>query len=95
MSDTAVLVIDILNDYRHPNAQQLAGNVAPIIDQLVELIANADDHHDAAPSTSTTNTATLPLTIAPSFRRRWTASAPTSLSHWCRPRLPDHYQSAP
>jgi nicotinamidase-related amidase len=47
MSDTAVLVIDMLNDYRHPDAQQLADNVAPIIDQLVDLIADADHHDDA------------------------------------------------
>jgi nicotinamidase-related amidase len=37
----------MLDDYRHPDAQQLADNVAPIVDELVELIANADDHDDA------------------------------------------------
>jgi nicotinamidase-related amidase len=47
MSDTAVLVIDMLNDYRHPDAETLAGNVARIIDPLVALIANADHHDDA------------------------------------------------
>ena len=35
MSDTAVLVIDMLNAYRHEDAELLAPNVADIIDPLV------------------------------------------------------------
>lgn len=46
MSDTAVLVIDMLNDYRHPDAEQLAASVAAIIDPLVGLIAQASAHDD-------------------------------------------------
>ena len=41
MSDTAVLVIDMLNAYRHEDAELLASNVADIIDPLVGLIAEA------------------------------------------------------
>ncbi|CAM4113460.1 pyrimidine utilization protein B [Mycobacterium basiliense] len=44
MSDTALLVIDMFNDYRHPDAEQLATNVAAIIDPLVSLIGNAEHH---------------------------------------------------
>jgi nicotinamidase-related amidase len=43
MSDTAVLVIDMFNDYRHPDAEQLTANVANIIDPLVGLIGDAND----------------------------------------------------
>jgi nicotinamidase-related amidase len=39
MSDTAVLVIDMLNTYRHKDAELLAPNVADIIDPLVGIIA--------------------------------------------------------
>jgi nicotinamidase-related amidase len=46
MSATAVLVIDMLNDYRHPDAEQLADSVSPIIDPLVGLIDEANAHSD-------------------------------------------------
>ncbi len=46
MSDTAVLVIDMLNAYRHEDAELLASNVADIIDPLVGLIAEAHEHDD-------------------------------------------------
>ncbi|MFN8225663.1 MAG: isochorismatase family protein [Mycobacterium sp.] len=42
MSATAVLVIDMLNDYRHPDAEQLAESVSTMIDPLVGLIEEAD-----------------------------------------------------
>jgi nicotinamidase-related amidase len=41
MADTAVLVVDMLNAYRHPDADLLAPNVAEIIDPLCGLIARA------------------------------------------------------
>jgi nicotinamidase-related amidase len=46
MPDTAVLVIDMLNSYRHEDAQQLAANVAPIIQPLAGLIERANHHDD-------------------------------------------------
>jgi nicotinamidase-related amidase len=47
VSDTAVLVIDMLNTYRHPDAEQLAANVADIIDALVELVGLGRNRQDA------------------------------------------------
>ncbi|ORA17586.1 cysteine hydrolase family protein [Mycobacterium asiaticum] len=44
MSKTAVLVIDMFNDYDHPDAEPLADNVADIIDPLVGLIDKAKSH---------------------------------------------------
>ncbi|GFG65983.1 putative isochorismatase hydrolase EntB [Mycobacterium kubicae] len=44
VSDTALLVIDMFNDYRHPDADQLATNVGNIIDPLVSLIDDANEH---------------------------------------------------
>jgi nicotinamidase-related amidase len=48
VSRTAVLVIDMLNAYRHPDADQLANNTAEIIEPLTELIARgrADENVD-------------------------------------------------
>ncbi len=44
MSDTAVLIIDMFNDYDHPDGEVLADNVAGIIDPLVGLVNDARDH---------------------------------------------------
>jgi nicotinamidase-related amidase len=41
MSDTAVLVIDMMNAYRHEDAELLVPNVAQIIDPIGGLIAAA------------------------------------------------------
>lgn len=41
VSDTAVLIIDMFNDYDHPDAEPLADNVAGIIDPLVGLVDDA------------------------------------------------------
>lgn len=46
MSDTALMVVDMLNHYRHEDAELLAPNVAPIIDPLVGLIGAARDRDD-------------------------------------------------
>ncbi|MDT5095474.1 MAG: hypothetical protein QOH60_4837 [Mycobacterium sp.] len=46
MSDTAVLVIDMLNAYDHPDAERLIPNVERIVDPLAELIAKADGRDD-------------------------------------------------
>jgi nicotinamidase-related amidase len=41
MGDTALLVIDMLNAYRHKDAELLVPNVAEIIDPMVGLISRA------------------------------------------------------
>lgn len=46
MADTALLVVDMFNAYRHPDADVLADNVAGIVEPLSELIATARDHDD-------------------------------------------------
>ncbi|WP_197380112.1 cysteine hydrolase family protein [Mycolicibacterium mengxianglii] len=46
MSDTAVLVIDMLNAYRHPDAENLIPNVEPIVDPLATLISEARRRDD-------------------------------------------------
>jgi nicotinamidase-related amidase len=56
MSDTVVLVVDMLNTYRHPDAEKSAPNVAEIIDPLATLVSKARGDLDV--STSTTTTAT-------------------------------------
>lgn len=48
MTDVAVLVIDMMNAYRHPDADKLAPNVAEIIDPLAGLVAKARDRDDVA-----------------------------------------------
>jgi nicotinamidase-related amidase len=46
MSDVAVLVIDMLNTYRHEDAELLAPNVADIVDPLAGLVSRARDRDD-------------------------------------------------
>jgi nicotinamidase-related amidase len=46
MSDMAVLVIDMLNAYRHRDADKLAPNVAKIIDSMAGLISRAKERDD-------------------------------------------------
>jgi nicotinamidase-related amidase len=46
MSDTAVLIIDMLNDYRHSDADRLADSVATIVDPLTRLIEEAAERDD-------------------------------------------------
>lgn len=46
MSDTAVLVVDMMNTYQHPDAEKLIPNVAEIIDSLTDLVVRAHDSHD-------------------------------------------------
>jgi nicotinamidase-related amidase len=46
MSDTAVLVVDMLNSYQHPDAEVLIPNVAEIIDPLAELVESARKSDD-------------------------------------------------
>jgi nicotinamidase-related amidase len=48
MSDTAVLVIDMLNTYQHPDADKLAPHVAEIIDPLAALVSQARERDDVA-----------------------------------------------
>ena len=46
MSEKAVLVVDMMNAYRHPDADKLAPNVAKIIDPMVSLISRARERDD-------------------------------------------------
>ncbi|ULE31897.1 cysteine hydrolase family protein [Mycobacterium sp. IDR2000157661] len=46
MSDVAVVVIDMMNTYRHPDAEKLAPNVAEIIDPLAGLVDEARRRDD-------------------------------------------------
>ncbi|WP_046318218.1 isochorismatase family cysteine hydrolase [Mycobacterium sp. UM_Kg1] len=48
MTDTAVVVVDMLNTYRHDDAEQLADNVAQIVEPLADLLerSRADDDVD-------------------------------------------------
>ncbi|QLL07164.1 cysteine hydrolase family protein [Mycobacterium vicinigordonae] len=41
MSDTALLVIDMFNDYRHPDADQLADSAADVVEPLLGLVEDA------------------------------------------------------
>ncbi|MGV0745693.1 cysteine hydrolase family protein [Mycolicibacterium sp. XJ870] len=46
MSDTAVVVVDMMNCYDHEDAEKLTPNVAEIIDPLVKLIGAARERED-------------------------------------------------
>ena len=46
MSKTALLVIDMLNTYDHPDAESLADNVAKIVDPMADLIRRARERPD-------------------------------------------------
>lgn len=46
MSDTAVLVIDMLNPYQHDDAEKLAPNVENIIDPLAQLLSRSREVDD-------------------------------------------------
>lgn len=46
MSDTVVLVVDMMNTYEHEDAEVLASNVAEIIDPLSKLVAEARRRDD-------------------------------------------------
>jgi nicotinamidase-related amidase len=41
MSDTAVVVVDMMNSYQHPDAEVLIPNVGKIIDPLADLVRRA------------------------------------------------------
>jgi nicotinamidase-related amidase len=46
MSDTAVLVVDMLNSYQHPDAEVLIPNVAEIIEPLADLVESGRKSDD-------------------------------------------------
>lgn len=48
MPDTALLVVDMLNAYRHPDAEKLAVSAASVIDPLAALITRARGRSDVA-----------------------------------------------
>ncbi len=41
MSDTAVVVVDMMNTYQHPDAEELIPNVEKIMDPLADLVRRA------------------------------------------------------
>ncbi|OBI98638.1 isochorismatase [Mycobacterium alsense] len=43
MSDTAVVVVDMMNTYQHPDAEELIPNVEKIIEPLADLVRRARD----------------------------------------------------
>jgi nicotinamidase-related amidase len=47
MAETAVLVIDMLNAYEHPDAEKLIPNVEPIVDPIAALVAETRRSDDA------------------------------------------------
>ncbi|OBK84662.1 cysteine hydrolase family protein [Mycobacterium sp. 1165178.9] len=46
MSDTAVLVVDMMNTYQHPDAENLIPNVEKIIEPLTDLVRRARERDD-------------------------------------------------
>lgn len=46
MSDLAVLVVDMLNSYQHPDAELLIPNTENIIEPLADLVRRAQDADD-------------------------------------------------
>lgn len=46
MSNTALLVVDMMNSYQHPDAEHLIPNVEKIIEPLAELVKRARDADD-------------------------------------------------
>jgi nicotinamidase-related amidase len=46
MSDTAVLVVDMMNTYQHPDAELLIPNVETIIEPLADLVRRARESDD-------------------------------------------------
>ncbi|PRI15791.1 isochorismatase family protein [Mycobacterium shigaense] len=46
MSDTAVLVVDMMNSYQHPDAEALIPNVGKTVDPLPDLIRRARESDD-------------------------------------------------
>ena len=48
MSDVAVLIIDMMNAYRHPDAEKLVPNVERIIDPLAALVAASRERDDVS-----------------------------------------------
>ena len=46
MSDTAVLVVDMMNSYRHPDAELLVPHVGKIVGPLTDLVRRARESED-------------------------------------------------
>jgi nicotinamidase-related amidase len=46
MSDTAVLVVDMMNTYEHPDAEDLIPNVSKVVEPLADLIGRARESDD-------------------------------------------------
>jgi nicotinamidase-related amidase len=46
MSDTALLLVDMLNSYQHPDAELLIPDVAAIIEPIAKIVRRAGDRDD-------------------------------------------------
>jgi isochorismate hydrolase len=46
MSATAVVVVDMMNSYQHPDAEELIPNVGKVIDPLADLVRRACESDD-------------------------------------------------
>ena len=46
MTDTAVLVVDMLNSYQHADAEVLISNVAEIIEPLTNVVRRGRERDD-------------------------------------------------
>jgi len=46
MSDTAVVVVDMMNTYQHPDAEELVPNVGKIVEPLADLVRRARESED-------------------------------------------------
>lgn len=46
MSDTAVVVVDMMNTYEHPDAEELIPNVGNVIEPLTDLVRRARESDD-------------------------------------------------
>jgi len=68
MSDTAVLVVDVLNAYEHPDADLLIPNVEPTIEPLSTVLKHAHE-------TDEVDVVYVNVVIR---RMRWRTSTPTS-----------------
>ncbi len=85
MSDTAILVVDMMNSYRHPDAEHLIPNVEKIIDPLADLLQRTREADDVDVIYVNDNygdfTAASPTSCVPPAR----ASDPTWWIRSCRP----------
>ena len=83
MSGLAGLVVDMLNAYRHRDADVLARSVATIVDPLADIVSRAKHDDGAISFMSTTTMGTSPPGEPIWCARRSTACAPTWWNRSC------------